>query len=38
MVFILNRGPSVSAAWNFPSRSRFAMLGKKGNFDNTNRY
>lgn len=34
MVSILNRGPSVSAAWNFPSRSRFAMSCKQDSSDN----
>ena len=34
MVSILNRGPSVSAAWNFPSRNRFAMSYKKEPSDN----
>lgn len=34
MVSILNRGPSVSAAWNFPCRNRFAILNKKEPSDN----
>ena len=34
MVSILNRGSSVSAAWNFPRRSRFAMSYKKEPSDN----
>ena len=38
MVSILNRGASVFAAWDLPSRSLFAMPGKKEASDNTNRY